>query len=108
MAPECGAGRQQRDSLVVLVPGVSRAHWLGLQSQAIESGDVLLAPSLRLPAAHGRDGGDIGSAGAFLDLDDRDDFGYCYLAQTILSTVSLGVSGGISRQSSGSREKSTE
>jgi hypothetical protein len=56
--------------LVGLWRGFSRACWLGLQTVAIESGDVLLAPSLRLPAAHGRDGGDIGSAGAFLDLDD--------------------------------------
>jgi len=35
--------------------GFSRACWLGLQPGALESGDVLMAPSLRLPAAHGRD-----------------------------------------------------
>ena len=42
----------------------------------------------RLPAAHGRDGGVIGPAGAFLDLDYPDDFGHGYLAQTIFRTVS--------------------
>jgi hypothetical protein len=80
--------------------GFSRAFWLGLQPGAVESGDVLLAQSLRLPAAHGRDGGDIGSAGAILDLDDPDDFGYGYLAQTIFSMFSAEVLGGMSDQSS--------
>ena len=75
--------------------GFSRACWLGLQTGALESGDVLLAPSLRLPAAHGRDGVDIGPAGAFLDLADRDDFGYGYLAQTILRTLSPIKPGGM-------------
>ena len=36
--------------------GFSRACWLGLQPGALESGDVLMALSLRLPAAYGRDG----------------------------------------------------
>ena len=53
--------------------GFSRACWLGLQTGAIESGDVLLAPGLRLPAAHGRDGVDIGSVGAVFDLDEAND-----------------------------------
>ena len=48
--------------LVRLWRGFSRACWLGLQTVAIESGDVLMAPSLRLPATHGRDGGYIGPA----------------------------------------------
>ncbi len=47
--------------------GFSRACWLGLQTGAIERGDVLMAPSLRLPAAHGRDVVDIGPVGATLD-----------------------------------------
>ena len=75
--------------------GFGRACWLGLQTGALESGHVLMAPSLRLPAAHGRDGVDIGPAGAFLDLADRDDFGYGYLAQTILRTLSPIEPGGM-------------
>ena len=47
--------------------GFSRACWLGLQTGAIESGDVLLAPGLRLPAAHGRDVGGIEPASFLLN-----------------------------------------
>lgn len=50
-----GDASASRD-LVGVWRGFSRACWLGLQAVAIESCDVLLAPSLRLPAAHGRDG----------------------------------------------------
>lgn len=57
---------------------------------------MLMAPSLRLPAAHGRDGGDIGPASANLDLDDADDSGHCYLAQTSSSTASAIELGGMS------------
>lgn len=60
-----GDASASRD-LVGVWRGFSRACWLGQQTGALESGDVLLAPSLRLPAAHGRDGVDIGPAGAFL------------------------------------------
>ena len=49
-----GDASASRD-LVEYWRGFSRACWLGLQTGALESGDVLLAPSLRLPAAHGRD-----------------------------------------------------
>lgn len=49
-----GDASASRD-LVGLWRGFSRACWLGLQTGALESGDVLLAPSLRLPAAHGSD-----------------------------------------------------
>ena len=42
-----------RRDLVGVWRGFSRACWLGLQSGALESGDVLMAPSLRLPAANG-------------------------------------------------------
>lgn len=44
-----------RRVLVEFWRGSSRACCLGLQNGALESCDVLLAPSLRLPAAHGRD-----------------------------------------------------
>ena len=44
---------------------------------------MLLAPSLRLPAVHGRDVGDIGPAGATLDLYDPDDFvSHCFFNST--------------------------
>jgi hypothetical protein len=76
--------------------GFSRACWLGLQPGALESGDVLMAPSLRLPAAHGSDAEYIGPAGIALDLDDPDDLVHGYLAQTILRTVSLREPGGMS------------
>ena len=75
--------------------GFSRASWLGLHNGALESCDVLLAPSLRLPAAHGRDCVDIGPASATIDLDDPDDFGCGYLAQTIFRTRSLIEPGGM-------------
>jgi hypothetical protein len=81
--------------LVGVWRGYSRACWLGLQPGALESGDVLMAPSLRLPAAHGSDAEYIGPAGIALDLDDPDDFGHCYLAQTIFSTASTTVPGRI-------------
>lgn len=53
-----GDASASRD-LVGLWRGFSRACWLGLQTGALESGDVLLALSLQLPAAHGRNGSDI-------------------------------------------------
>lgn len=53
--------------LVGIWRGYSRACWLGLQTGALESGDVLMAPSLRLPAAHGRDVGGIQPASFLLD-----------------------------------------
>ena len=53
-----------------------------------------------MPAAHGRDGVDIGPASATIDLDDPDDFGCGYLAQTIFKTDCAEVAGGTSDQSS--------
>jgi hypothetical protein len=49
-----------------------------------------------MPAAHGRDGVDIGTVGAALDLDGSDDLGHAYLAQTIFSTASTTEPGGMS------------
>ena len=89
-----GDATASRD-LVGVWRGFSRASWLGLQTGALESGDVPLAPSLRLPASHGRDGVDIGSVGAVFDLDDPGNFGHGYLAQTILRTLSPIEPGGM-------------
>ena len=65
-APNGPGDALARRGLVGVWRGFRCASWLSLQTGAIDSGDVLLASSLRLPVAHGRDGVDLGPAGAFL------------------------------------------